>query len=56
MQLVIRTDGSMTCLYSETLALADFGRLSIQRASHVEPDTNGQWYADMTKEDSSFLK
>ena len=47
MQLVIRTDGSMTCLYSETLALAALGQLSIQRASHVEPDATGQWYADI---------
>ena len=47
MQLIVQTDGSVTCLYDETLALAALGQLSIQRASHVEPDATGQWYADI---------
>ena len=48
MQLVIHTDGSMCCLYGEELDLRQLGKLSIQRASHVEPDATGHWLADLS--------
>jgi hypothetical protein len=39
--------GSVMCLYSEAIDLAALGRLVISRASHVEPDQNGRWLADL---------
>ena len=48
MQLVIQPDGSVRCVYSETLDLHALGRLNIERGSHVEPDPSGQWFADLS--------
>ncbi len=48
MQLVIATNGSIRCVYDEQLDLASLGQLSIQRGSHVEPTTDGQWTADLS--------
>ena len=47
MQLVVRPGGTTHCLYGEDFPLAALGRLQIRRASHVEPDTAGQWTADL---------
>ena len=47
MQLVIDPTGVVRCLYDETLPLADFGRMTIARGSHVEPTDAGQWTADL---------
>ncbi len=43
------------CLYSETIELAALGTLTIQRASHVEPDTNGRWFADLSPSNGPLL-
>jgi hypothetical protein len=48
MQLVIQPDGSVRCVYSETLDLHTLGNLNISRGSHVEPDPNGRWFADLS--------
>ncbi len=48
MQMVIHPDGSLRCLYDEQIDLSAFGRLSISRASHVEPDQEGRWLADLS--------
>ena len=48
MQLVIQPDGSVRCVYSETLDLHALGNLNISRGSHVEPDSNGNWFADLS--------
>ena len=48
MQLVIDPAGDVLCLYDETLLLADFGRLTIARGSHVEPTAAGHWNADLS--------
>ena len=45
MQIVIGTDGSARCLYGEELELETLGRVTITRASHVEPDDSGHWFA-----------
>lgn len=45
MQIVIGTDGSARCLYGEELDLGRLGSLTISRASHVEPDEAGRWFA-----------
>lgn len=47
MQLIIDPTGQVRCLYSETIDLAKLGSLSISRGSHVEPDVNGHWFADL---------
>jgi hypothetical protein len=48
MQLVIDRQGSIRCIYSEMIDLRQLGQLAIQRASHVEPDVEGQWWADLS--------
>ena len=47
MELVVGVDGMARCIYDEALDLREIGRLSITRASHVEPDAEGYWWADM---------
>ena len=48
MQILIQPDGAVRCLYAEAIDLKSLGKLSIQRASHVEPDDNGHWIADLS--------
>lgn len=48
MELVINSSGDIRCVYGEEVNLSELGRLSIQRGSHVEPTTDGQWTADMS--------
>ncbi len=47
MQLLIQPDGTIRCLYAEVFSLATLGSLVIARGSHVEPDCDGQWWADL---------
>ena len=47
MELVVGCDGSARCIYDEALDLREIGKLQITRASHVEPDAEGYWWADM---------
>jgi hypothetical protein len=47
MELVIGSSGQVRCLYDEAIDLATFGNLQITRASHVEPDEQGSWWADL---------
>jgi hypothetical protein len=47
MQLVIGPGGQVRCLYEETIDLTTLGPTAIQRASHVEPDPQGLWWADL---------
>jgi hypothetical protein len=47
MLLVIDRQGTARGLYSEVINLAALGEVSIQRASHVEPDERGRWWADL---------
>jgi len=48
MELIINSTGQASCIYGETINLAALGLLSIQRASHVEPDAQGRWFADLS--------
>jgi hypothetical protein len=48
MKITIRPEGTMRCLYAETIDLAELGHLAIDRASHVEPDETGHWIADLS--------
>ena len=47
MDLVVSADGVARCIYDEALDLREIGKLQITRASHVEPDRDGFWWADM---------
>jgi hypothetical protein len=47
MELVVGTDGVARCIYDEVMELRALGKLQITRASHVEPDAEGYWWADM---------
>ena len=47
MELVVGADGGVRCIYDEGFDLRELGRLTITRASHVEPDSDGKWWADM---------
>ena len=47
MELVVGVDGVARCIYDEALDLREIGTLQITRASHVEPDAEGYWWADM---------
>ena len=47
MVLVVAPGGQKHCLYDEALDLSAMGSVSIRRASHVEPDEHGQWWADL---------
>lgn len=48
MHLLISTAGNVRCIYIEAIPLQELGTISIQRASHVEPDANGRWLADLS--------
>ena len=47
MELVISPGGRVRCLYTESLDLSSLGAASVRRASHVEPDADGRWSADL---------
>ena len=47
MQLIVDPGGTVRGLYTEALDLAALGVRSIRRASHVEPDGTGDWWADL---------
>jgi len=48
MQLLIDPGGTVRCLYDETLDLHALGSPAIRRGSHVEPDRQGRWFADLS--------
>jgi hypothetical protein len=47
MTVLIDPRGMVSALYSEGLDLTALGACTIQRASVVEPDGLGQWWADL---------
>jgi hypothetical protein len=47
MQIVIQPDGTVRAIYCEEIDLRSLGRPRIVRASHVEPDAEGRWLADL---------
>ena len=54
-ELVVSCDGAVKCIYDEALDLRELGKLQITRASHVEPDRDGFWWADMGPVDGPVL-
>lgn len=48
MELFITPNGTIRCIYDEGLDLAALGEHQIRRASHVEADEQGDWWADLS--------
>jgi hypothetical protein len=48
MGIVVLPGGAIRAVYSEEIDLGVLGRPIITRASHVEPDDDGHWIADLT--------
>ena len=55
MDLFVDSAGDIRCIYGEELDLRELGKLQITRASHVEPDRDGFWWADMGPVDGPVL-
>lgn len=55
MEIVISSSGQIRCIYSDAVPLAGLGNISITRASHVEPDSFGQWLADLSPSGGPML-
>jgi len=55
MELVVDAGGDVRCVYGEELDLREIGKMQITRASHVEPDRDGFWWADMGPVDGPVL-
>ena len=47
MDLIVDAGGVVRGVYAEAIDLARLGDVTIRRASHVEPDELGQWWADL---------
>jgi hypothetical protein len=47
MKLLVNPHGGICCIYDETIDLTSLGAITIKRASHVEPDEKGFWWADL---------
>ena len=47
MKITVDRHGILRTIYSEGLDLCALGKVVIKRASQVEPDTLGLWWADM---------
>lgn len=48
MELLIRAGGEVRCVYGEAIDLHILGQPQITRASTVEPDEQGRWWADLS--------
>ena len=55
MEIVVQRDGLVRCVYGESIDLSAIGHLDIRRGSHVEPDDNGRWLADLAPVDGPTL-
>lgn len=45
---VVEPDGCVRGIYTELISPHALGKLSIERASHVEPDNQGKWWIDLS--------
>lgn len=47
--IIVKPGGRIELIYTDDLNfLLSEGQARIERASHVEPDARGQWYADLS--------
>ena len=47
MDLDVTSTGTVKAVYGEEIDLQAFGPATIRRASHVEPDAERRWWADL---------
>ena len=55
MELIVTPQGQAHCVYGEEICLHAMGTVQIRRASHVEPDAAGHWWADLSPVDGPNL-
>lgn len=55
MEIIIDPDGNVRCVYAEDIDLAALGKVDVVRASRVEPDDRGAWWADLAPIDGPKL-
>lgn len=56
LQIVVEIDGTICFVHDDELAdLLDEGQSTLKRASHIEPDEHGQWFADLSPVDGETL-
>ena len=48
MQIVIKPTGVFIGIYNDSFEYGELGKPRIRRASHVEPDESGRWFADLS--------
>ena len=48
MEIIIDPAGQARCVYCEDIDLTTIGEVVVSRASHVEHDAQGQWWADLS--------
>jgi hypothetical protein len=48
MELIVDPTGTVRCLYDEEIDPRALGQVFIRRASRVEPDNEGRWWADLS--------
>lgn len=46
-EMIVDSSGTAHCIYSDDLDLAGLGEIQVRRASAVEPDSQGRWWADL---------
>jgi len=47
-ELLVLPTGALRGIYDEAIDWQALGKISIRRASHVEPDATGRWFADLS--------
>jgi len=55
MELIVAPGGAVRCIYGESIDLTTLGSPTIARASHVEPDQHGRWWADLSPVNGPLL-
>ena len=48
MRVLVLPCGTARCVYGEAIDLAALGGVEVRRASLVEPDESGLWWADLS--------
>ena len=48
MEFVFEPNGEGRCIYSDYISIRELGDVRIQRVSHVEPNSHGEWVADLS--------